>query len=49
MINIQTIDELAHTVYVGNLPEDITEEGLKNVFITFGDIKAVDIPREPIS
>jgi peptidyl-prolyl isomerase E (cyclophilin E) len=33
-------------IYVGNLPENISEQLLFTVFLTFGDIKSVEIPRE---
>lgn len=38
---------LEKKIYVGNLPENITEQILFTVFLTFGDIKSVEIPREP--
>jgi len=37
---------LEKKIYVGNLPETITEQVLFAVFLTFGDIKSVEIPRE---
>lgn len=39
-------EELANTVYLGGIPDDTTAEQIKNVFITFGDIKSVDVPME---
>lgn len=37
-------EELASTVYLGGIPDDVTPEMIKNVFITFGEIKSVEIP-----
>jgi peptidyl-prolyl isomerase E (cyclophilin E) len=38
------LEELASTVYVGGIPEEVTSVELKNIFITFGDVKSVEIP-----
>ena len=35
---------MASTVYLGGIPDDVTPEMIKNVFITFGEIKSVEIP-----
>lgn len=37
-------EELANTVYLGGIPEDVTVEQIKHLFITFGEIKSVDLP-----
>ena len=37
-------EEMASTIYVGGVPEETTSYELKNVFITFGEIKLVEIP-----
>ncbi|CAO1636464.1 unnamed protein product [Parajaminaea phylloscopi] len=34
------------TIYVGGLPQNITEEGLVSAFAPFGDIVDVQIPRD---
>jgi peptidyl-prolyl isomerase E (cyclophilin E) len=40
-------EELASTIYVGGIPEEITSIELKNIFISFGEIKTVEIPVDP--
>ncbi len=42
-------DPHKRTVYVGNLPEDVTAQSLFAFFSTFGQIKAVQIPRDHIT
>ena len=37
-------EEMASTIYVGGIPEETTSYELKNIFITFGEIKLVEIP-----
>ena len=38
--------DLDRTVYVGNINEEVSEEVLYTVFIPFGDIKHIEIPKE---
>ena len=33
-------------IYVGSLPESMTEQLLYTIFLTFGEIKSVELPRE---
>lgn len=37
---------MASTIYVENLPPDITEDGLKNVFAQIGEVQSVKIKPE---
>lgn len=37
---------LDRKIYVGNLPEAMTEQVLYTVFLTFGEIKNVEMPRD---
>jgi RNA recognition motif-containing protein len=42
-------DDYKRTIYVGNLPENVTEQGLYAFFNTFGDIKSIQIPIDQIT
>ncbi len=37
------------TVYVGNLPENVTEKLLYSFFITFGEIISIHIPIDHVT
>jgi len=39
-------ETLSRTIYVGNLDPSMDQETIKSVFITFGDIKHVEIPKD---
>lgn len=43
---MSTQQQLERKIYVGNLPEAINEQMLYTVFLTFGEIKSVDMPRD---
>ncbi|KAM3136372.1 hypothetical protein pb186bvf_011507 [Paramecium bursaria] len=43
-MNQQTGEELASTVYLGGLPDEVTADMIKHLFITFGEVKNVDLP-----
>lgn len=36
-------------IFIGNLDESITESVIYENFIPFGDIKVIDVPKDPIS
>jgi RNA recognition motif-containing protein len=38
---------MASKVYIGNLPQRITEDGLKDVFAQIGDVQEVKIVKDP--
>jgi peptidyl-prolyl isomerase E (cyclophilin E) len=40
------MSNLARKIYIGGLHEDITEQILYSVFLTFGEIKTVEIPKD---
>lgn len=42
-------DYYRRTVYVGNLPESVTQNDLHAFFITFGEIKSIEIPRDHVT
>ena len=42
-------DDYKRTIYVGNLPESVTEQTLFAFFNTFGEIKSVQIPIDHVT
>lgn len=42
-------DDYKRTIYVGNLPETVTEQTLFAFFNTFGEIKSVQIPIDHVT
>ncbi|KAL7413313.1 hypothetical protein BDY24DRAFT_389635 [Mrakia frigida] len=40
------VPEKKHTVFVSGLPEDVDEEKVLSVFVSFGDIVEIQLPRE---
>lgn len=42
-------EDYRRTIYVGNLPENVSEQGLYAFFNTFGDIKSIQIPLDHIT
>jgi peptidyl-prolyl isomerase E (cyclophilin E) len=38
--------DLERTIYIGNISDDVTEEVLYTVFIPFGEIKHIEIPKD---
>lgn len=42
-------DDFKRTIYVGNLPEGVTEQMLFAFFNTFGEIKSVQIPIDHVT
>lgn len=42
-------DDFKRTIYVGNLPEGVTEQQLFAFFNTFGEIKSIQIPIDQVT
>lgn len=42
-------DDYKRTIYVGNLPDEITTNDLYAFFNTFGEIKSISIPKDHVT